>query len=420
VVAVLMMFSHAAGLAGQEPTEREEEVGRGILLAEIGRHSEAVEWLRQVVERYPDDARAYANLGVALLQIGDTNAAIQALEQAVELAPDNALFRKNLGNTYTDARRYDDAIAQHREAIELEPASAGHHIDLGVAFASSGHLDSAIAEMQAALSRSPNHVLALMNLTLYHGQRQEWMEALEAQIRVADANEWHPEHTELASSIAYEIRERIEEEVEARPEDPVAHYRMAYVKNFNGDYKGAAQEAERAVKLDPSVAEFGKARGLFESHRGKHGDARKALERCIEVDPEYWQCHAWLGFTHILLEQFDDAVGPLKRAVELAPDAINPHLQLGVAYQVEERYEDSAVHFQKAIDLGMGDPMTQFNLAVAYYYMDHQLGRAWVHATIAAHLGFGDAVGLVDHLEDRLGGPPNCYGDVRNMTCARP
>lgn len=419
LVPVLITVLPASPLNGQEASKREQEVGRGILLSQIGQHAEAVELLRGVVERYPDDALVHSNLGIALLALGDTGAAVQALERAVELAPGNAAFRRNLGNTYTDIKRYDDAVVQHRKAIELEPQYPGHYIDLGVAFAWAGQLDSAIAGMRAALARSPNRVLALMNLTLYRGQRQEWMDALEAQIRVADVNEWHPEHSELAASIAHEIRDTLEEEVEAHPDDPMARYHLAYAKNFNGDYKGAAREVERAIRLDPSVAEFHKALGLFQSHRDKHKDAREAFERCLEVDPEYWQCHAWLGYTHVLLEDTDEAVPALERAVQLAPDAINPHLQLGVAYQGDEHFDRSAVHLQEAINLGMRDPRTEFNLAVAYYYME-QFGRAWVHAMIAGNMGFRDAVGLVEHLEERMAGRPQCYGPADNVTCDRP
>jgi Flp pilus assembly protein TadD len=236
---------------------------------------------------------------------------------------------------------------------------------------------------------------------------------------MADVDEWHPEHTEMASSIAHEIRETLEQEAKARPDDPMAHYYLAYAKNFEGDYNGARKEVEKAIKLDESVAEFYKAQGLFQSHRGKHKDARKALERCIEIDPDYWPCHAWLGFTRIHLEDFEAAVQALERAVQLAPDAINARLQLGVAYAQVERFEDSARQFQAAIDLGNTHPMTRFNLAIAYYMTD-RYPLAWVHATIAENMGWKQAEGMPADIERRMNGEPDCYSIEGNLVCTRP
>ncbi len=46
--------------------------------------------------------------------------------------------------------------------------------------------------------------------------------------------------------------------------------------------------------------------------------------------------------------------------------------------------------------------------------------RAWVHAMIARNMGFRDAVGLVDHLEERMDGQPECYGSADDVICIRP
>lgn len=415
LLLIVLLVPHQ--IVGQQPDERDKEIWRGALLIELGHLADAVYWLEQTVERYPSSDASHSTLGIAYLAAGDTAAAITAFERAVELAPDDARHRRNLGNTYTDAKRYNDAITQHLKAIELDPASAGHHVDLGVAFAWQRQLDSAIAHMEEALSLDPNHPVALMNLSLYHGQREEWMEAFVLQIHMADVDEWYPQHTEMAGAVADQIRQTVEHDAKARPDDPMAHYYAAYADNFKSDYGGALDDIEKAIELDNTVAEFHKAQGLFHSHRRKHKDARKALEHCIEIDPEYWQCHAWLGYTYNALSEPDKAREAMEAAVALAPDVINLRRQLGVAYS-DEQPEAAAGELERAIALGDRHPLTRFNLAVNHYNAgNHQL--AWVHATIARNMGWGDAAGLVDLLEKELDGEPECYARAGLVFCIR-
>jgi Flp pilus assembly protein TadD len=107
---------------------------RGIALARLGRHEEALSDFRRAVELSPDDADAVHNRGITLGRLGDLDAAIADFDRALELAPNtvNPMYNKAcalalLGNTSDSLtilrdliRRFPSYKAFAREDPDLE------------------------------------------------------------------------------------------------------------------------------------------------------------------------------------------------------------------------------------------------------------------------------------------------------------
>lgn len=67
-----------------------------IALAIQGRWEEAVAVNKSIIERFPNDARAYNRLGRALIELGEFAQAREAYSKALELVPNNVIAIKNL------------------------------------------------------------------------------------------------------------------------------------------------------------------------------------------------------------------------------------------------------------------------------------------------------------------------------------
>jgi tetratricopeptide (TPR) repeat protein len=83
---------------------------------------EAVEWLQQVLDEFPDDVGAMNDLGY--LWADENQRLPQALEmirKAVEAEPDNGAYRDSLGWALYRLGRWDEAIAELQKAIEKQP-----------------------------------------------------------------------------------------------------------------------------------------------------------------------------------------------------------------------------------------------------------------------------------------------------------
>ena len=101
------------------PTDQAEV--RVALLWVLGRFDEAIEPLRQVVGRRPDDAEAHLYLGQALLHIGRYDAARAAARKAAALAPAWPDLRLAVGRLMLRLGAFDDARATLNGARALEP-----------------------------------------------------------------------------------------------------------------------------------------------------------------------------------------------------------------------------------------------------------------------------------------------------------
>lgn len=111
-----------------------------------------------VVQKSPENARAYNNLGYLLLEKGQGERAAGYFARALQLRPGYADARNNLGVAYYDLGYVDAAIEQFRMVtghVSSGPYAADARHNLGLAYIQKGLLDRAITEMSEALALTP-------------------------------------------------------------------------------------------------------------------------------------------------------------------------------------------------------------------------------------------------------------------------
>lgn len=77
--------------------------------------------------------------------------------------------------------------------------------------------------------------------------------------------------------------------------------------------------AQRALELDPKLAEAHASLGLLASVRREGRDTIRQLERAVELRPAYAEAHNWLSWVSNLLGRPSAALSSAERAVELDP-----------------------------------------------------------------------------------------------------
>ena len=82
----------------------------------------------------------------------------------------------------------------------------------------------------------------------------------------------------------------------------------------------AAEEAvQRALALEPDLAEAHASLGLLHGNRRDGPAAARQLERAVELRPSYAEAHNWLSWLNLLLGNGEQALRSAARAVELDP-----------------------------------------------------------------------------------------------------
>jgi len=129
-------------------------------------------------------------------------------------------------------------------------------------------------------------------------------------------------------------------------------------------YPKAKEAANKAVALDPNLAEPHAALGLI----GNIFDFDFALslrefEKAIAFNPNYATAHHWFG--NSLLEcigDFERSIVEVRRALELDPLSIAINVDLGYSYYFAGRYPEGIAQIRKALDLDPNSYYAHYNL----------------------------------------------------------
>jgi TolB-like protein/Tfp pilus assembly protein PilF len=124
----------------------------------------------------------------------------------------------------------------------------------------------------------------------------------------------------------------------------------------------AKSAANRALNLDPTLAEAHAALGLLAEHDWNFSEAEREYKLAISLRPNYATAHHWYGQAHLMLMgRFEEANRELQRARALDPVSRIIATDWGVALYSERRYDEAYQELSKVIEL---DP--EFSEALEY------------------------------------------------------
>ena len=224
-----------AQIPADSPIKRVAELQRGLNLADLDRHDEAIAQLTRLLDQDPDDMRAYLALGgvyaskedfrsaadvydkavarLTILSTADWNIFYQRgiayerlkewpkaepnFRKALELYPNQPQVMNYLGYSWVDmGMNLDEAMDLIRKAVDLRP-SDGYIVDsLGWAYFQLGKFDDAVRELERAVSLKPDDPVLNDHLgdAYWRGGRR-----LEATFQWAHARDMKPDKDVLAS-----------------------------------------------------------------------------------------------------------------------------------------------------------------------------------------------------------------------------
>ncbi len=175
------------------PIETAERVEAAAQLVTAGRHAEAQELLRAVLEREPGNADAINTLASIALARRDGRRAYEILAPACTAFPDHARLLSNLGMAYMLLERPEEATACLERAASAAPYDAEIRLSLAQFLTTAGNVGRAREEIETVLRQDPQNVPALSRLGLLliaegDPARAEiaWRQALELQPKNAE------------------------------------------------------------------------------------------------------------------------------------------------------------------------------------------------------------------------------------------
>ena len=228
------------------------------ILYQRGKHSDAAELLREVLEQDRQQPDALHLLGLCRHAQGDSAEGLELIRSAIALNPDEPLLHTHAGVLAVALGETKKGVANYHRAIELDPKFSDAYNNLGVALQALGYIAEAAAVLRRAVALRPDGASALVNLG----------NALLALGQPEDAAEQYRRAIAMA------------------PDVPEAHNNLGNALRAVRSYDEAIESFDRALALRPEYSEALCGRALTLAGRGDTEPALESIERAIAIHPD--------------------------------------------------------------------------------------------------------------------------------------
>lgn len=219
-----------------------------------GNYARALEVLKPLVEKYPQDVDLLYSLGETYLLLST-----RSFERIAEIDLGSYRVHQLLAEALAKQGKYREAIREYRLALEQKQDLPGVHYQIGLLYRiyeNTPESDSeALKEFQAELKINPFDPASEYRLARIYWKRRELEKAIEHFDRSVRLDESYAD-SRLALARALEAAGRLddaqkllEETAKRFPENPNAHYRLAQLYKRRGQARAAAEELKKFEEI---------------------------------------------------------------------------------------------------------------------------------------------------------------------------
>ncbi|MDX2010378.1 MAG: tetratricopeptide repeat protein [Myxococcaceae bacterium] len=273
---------------------RTTDAYRGLALAylQMGKVDEAVNTLKQAVDKMPKDGSARLALGEALLAQQNYDGAVEQFQKRLELEPGTDA-RLDLARAYTKKRVAKQAEPLYRDVLKEEPQNRAAKLGLIDLLTAQGRFADAEAALKDMMAADPNDGQALMRFGLMKSRMQRPNEALEPLEKAVQVNpSLLDARAELGfllfrgdpSNNASRCVTTMNEILTTDDRHALAlHYRGQCLFT-QGDKTKAEESFKAATRVDPGFGQAWLSLGELYEDQGKKDEARRAYEQAQKFD----------------------------------------------------------------------------------------------------------------------------------------
>ena len=113
----------------------------------------------------------------------------------------------------------------------------------------------------------------------------------------------------------------------------------------------AMKAVNKALELDPGLADAHASRGLLLSVTGSLAEALRSLQKAVELNPGHASAYNLLGRALYSYERFPESLAAIDKSLSLDPLSMMVYTGAGDAYYFAREYDKSVVHYRMSIEL---------------------------------------------------------------------
>ncbi len=357
----------------------------GSLLAELGRHAEAVRILRSGLDLAPKHAEARLTLAKVLVHSHQYAAALHEIDRYAKLVGSlrlgfdghyvRGLALRRLG-------RRVEAETALRRAVEIDPGHVDALFNLGAVLEQAGAHQEAAAYLRKAADldpETPEIRYRLAKLLLKVGESDRGNAELEefqrirqrAQQKARIAVLMQQAERSMSAGDPDQARQLYQQVIRTNPNHAEAHANLGVAYEALG--RGALAEAmfRKATEMRPDYAEAQLNLGLKLAEQGRLQSALERITEAVRLAPDHIPARQGLGMVLTRLGRPREAIPHFERIIQESPPSVDARLNLGIALAEAGRTEEALAEFDEAVHLDERSLSAHYNRGRAL----HDLGR---------------------------------------------
>ena len=273
--------------------------------------------LRQLLDREPDNAKAWRQMALRLARAGDAAMAEPALKRAFELNPRDAVIATGIGELLTAENRFSEAQQALLTATAVKPGDATAHRDLGVLYYKTERLQQAADEFRivTTLDKSADdawYQIGMSDMAMH--RIAEAQDATAHALAIAPNNASYLAlmgRIDVESGRADQGIDETKRAAEAAPRDvriqsEYVNLLLEHHRNTN-DLDVAEQRIGTLEQLAPDFPPIPFQRGKLEMLRNNWQTAARYLNIALRASPQQDDVATALSQTYTRLNRPDDA-----------------------------------------------------------------------------------------------------------------
>lgn len=352
----------------------------------LGLHSDAMEALtdleteiRALLKTQPDHPGLLAALGGVLLQSGDVKQALSSLQRAALLSPEEPRILADYGAALTVAGRLDEAKAVLCDALERCEDQDNLRFNLARCLQLLGDFSAALIQLSRMIHREKDVCKLQGDLFKAVGNTSSALAAYAEAIRLDPGNPVYLNDLGILLETSGDPAHHraLWQELAGLPDaNGVVFFFLGNAHRAAGDLPGARVAYERALILEPSMAEACNNLAMTLGALGLEDESQAMLNRAVTLNPNLVAARSNLGAMLSRGSALDEAEAMLAQAVRLAPDSIDARNNYGALLMRSRRFSEAKTEFQKVLALSPGHALAELNLGLLYLTQGH-LDLGW-------------------------------------------
>jgi len=299
---------------------------RAKVLFRQGKKAEAGRLLEELADKGSEDSAVHYLLGLVKAERGDRDAALASFERAARLEPGYPLYASRFAEALFLAGR--DYAAELARALELAPEDGWTRNLAGQAALARGDLAGARTQLEAARATLPDAPEPAMNLAE--------LESREGKLDAALALLAPFPESAACRNLAGNALARAAETTEAGASEQGAAAATGAAADRDALLARAAREYERAVALEPGVAEYQENLAAAYIEMERYSDAESCLRKALEARQGPRAC-LLAGNLALVYGDYPRAEAAYRLGLEAAPEDPALLAALGRCYLGERK-----------------------------------------------------------------------------------